>query len=235
MTLFFNLFIVGVWLYGLFALLHLAYVKSVPIRHRIVNGAADKHAVTLDDTARFIRDQDHELWPRQKHHHLNCALCGPGPLRQGMVPSDYGHPFFKKTIELQNDGYGTMQVEKVIATLPDYATMVSSKVIEDGEYTGKHTLMLDLDYPVTLVESTTTGHYHLYADRLMTWPQYRGVLRAMSAAGLIERAYYRAAVRQKATMLRPPWVKKDLAASTTNQTKKGGIRRLHRNKGSENR
>jgi len=233
MTIFFNLLIYVVWLYGLISLARLVYAKSAPLRHKVINGAADKHALQLNDTARFIRDQDHELWPRQKHHHIDCALCGPGPLRQGMVPSQYDHPFFKKTTVIQNDGYGTMQVEKVIAALPEYASMVSSKVMEHGAYTGQHTLMLDLDYPVTLVESTTTGHYHLYADRLMTWTQYRGVLRAMSAAGLIERGYYRAAVRQKATMLRPPWVKKELSAPTANKTKKGGNRLLNRNKGRE--
>jgi hypothetical protein len=208
MTVVIDIGILIVWFYGLFALSRLAYVKSTPWRHKAINHKAYREALTLNDTDRFVRDQEHEIWPDKKLDHVDCAVCGPGPLKQGMVPSRYGHPFFVKGIEERSDGYGTWKIETVKAALAENAEMVSSQVIEDGTYTGKHTLMLDLDFPVTLVESTTTGHYHLYADHLMTWRQYRGVLKAMSEAGLIEQAYYRAAVRQSATMLRPPWVKK---------------------------
>jgi hypothetical protein len=204
-----DVIIFGIWCYGLYALAQLAYVKSVPLRHRVVNHKAEHKAAQLDETARFIRDQEHELWPDAKHDHVQCAVCGPGPLRQGMVPSVYTHPFFNKRTERHNDGYGTWKVEVLKEALPEHAQMVSSKVLVDGRYSGSHTLMLDLDYPVTLMESTTTGHYHLYADIPMSWRNYRGVLKAMSKAGLIEQGYYRAALRQEATMLRPPWVKKD--------------------------
>ena len=178
---------------------------------RLVNHTASREALTLTDTDRFIRDQEHLLWPEKKLDHLNCSICGPGPLRQGMVPSGHAHPFFKTVTEKVHDGYGgSWKVERVKAALPEHATMVSSKVIKDDGYSGLHTLMLDLDFPVTLIESSTPGHHHLYADKLMTWPQYRGVLRAMTKAGLIEQGYYDAARRQQATMLRPPWVKKEV-------------------------
>jgi hypothetical protein len=58
------------------------------------------------------------------------------------------------------------------------------------------------------VQSTTAGHHHLYADVPMTWRHYKGVLKAMEAAGLIEHGYYKAALRQGFTALRPPWVEK---------------------------
>lgn len=199
-----------IWLIGAVTVLRFAYAKTTPWRHKVVNHRASREALTMADTDRFIRDQEHLLWPGKKLDHLNCPICGPGPLRQGKVPSNHDHPFFKTVIETQHDGYGgRWKVERVKSALPEHATMVSSKVIQNDHYNGLHTLMLDLDFPLTLIESSTPGHHHLYADKLMTWPQYRGVLRAMTKAGLIEQGYYDAARRQQATMLRPPWVKKD--------------------------
>jgi hypothetical protein len=208
-VLFYGIFY-GVFLFGLFSLARLAYVRSVPLRHKVVNHAAHRAAITMAATDRFIRDQEHELYPDEKHQHVNCTICGPGPLKQGMVPSKYVHPFFTKTMVEVLDGYGSWKVETLRPATAETAEMVSSKVIEPetGVYTGQHTMMLDLDFPVTLIESSTTGHHHLYADVRMSWKQYRGVLKAMRAAGLIEDGYYRAALRQGATMLRPPWVKK---------------------------
>jgi len=196
------------WCTMLVVLARFTYIKTAPLRHQVVNRAATRQAIEMLDTDRAIREQDHELWPNQKFDHVNCTICGPGPLLQGLVPSKHEHPFFSTKKEWVSDGYGSWQVERLKGTLPEYATTVSSTVLEDGRPTGKHTLMLDLDFPVTLMESTTTGHHHLYADRLMSWPQYKGVLRAMKNAGLIEKDYYKAACRQQATMLRPPWVKK---------------------------
>lgn len=201
----------AIFLYGLVSLVRLAYVKSVPIRHKVVNHSAERGAITLADTDRFIREQEHELWPDKELRHVNCTICGPGPLKQGVVPSQHDHPFFTKGMEDVSDGYGSWKVEVLRAARAEDAEMVSSKVIKDGRSTGQHTLMLDLDFPVTVVESSTTGHYHLYADVLMSWRQYSRVLKALADAEIIEQGYYRAAMRQRATMLRPPWVKKPTA------------------------
>jgi hypothetical protein len=126
-----------------------------------------------------------------------------------VVPSTFDHPFFRKKVEEGEDSYGKFRVEVLQAARPQNAKIVSSRVLQDGKATKYHTLMLDLDYPVTLMESSTAGHHHLYADHLMTWKQYKRVLEAMAKAGLIEQGYYHAALRQEATFLRPPWVKKD--------------------------
>lgn len=199
----------GIWLCGIWYLARLLYARTAPLRHQVVNHKPLQQAITLAETDRFIRDQEHELYPDEKLDHLNCAVCGPGPLLQGMVPSKFEHPFFVEYEEEHSNGYGTWKKTRVLRPRRAAdAEMVSSAVIENGKYTGMHTLMLDLDFPVTLVESTTPGHHHLYADHQMTWLEYRGMLKAMANAGLIEHGYYRAAVRQRATMLRPPWVKK---------------------------
>ena len=205
-----TVFFATVFFYGLFSLARLAYVKSVPVRHHLVNHQADRHAIELAETDRLIREQEHELWPDKKHRHVNCSVCGPGPLKQGVVPSRFEHPFFTKKMESVSDGYGSWQVETLRAALPEYAEIVSSKIIdtEHGVYTDQHSLMLDLDFPCNLIESSTPGHYHFYGDRRMGWHQYKRVLKVLWQAGVIEHGYYRAAIRQGATHLRPPWVKK---------------------------
>ena len=200
---------IGLLMMGIFSLLWLAYVKAAPLRHKAINRTETRRAIQVADTDRFIREQEHELWPdRTDLAHKNCSICGPGPLLQGVVPSKHQHPFFNKVTETVTDGYGSWKVERLKAALPAHATIVSSAVIDDERPTGKHTLMLDLDHPATLLESSTPGHYHLYVDHLMSWQQYCGVLKAMTRAGLVEQGYYRAARRQGATHLRPPWVRK---------------------------
>jgi hypothetical protein len=210
MEAFLGLFVLITSVYGTYALGRLTYVKSAPLRNHFANHTEMRKAIEVDDLDRKLQDQEHVLWPEKKFDHVNCHVCGPGPLYRGLVPSEYHHPFLRKELQHVSDGYGTWQVERVVAARAESAEMVSSQVIADGKYTGTHTLMLDLDYPVVLMPSTTAGHYHLYADVPMTWTRYKAVLKAMAAAGLIEQGYYRAALRQGSTMLRPPWVEKKL-------------------------
>jgi hypothetical protein len=76
---------------------------------------------------------------------------------------------------------------------------------------GLHRVMMDVDVRSWSVPSTTPGHVHLYFEPTVTWRQYRRILRAMSQAGLVERAYYQAACGARAGMLRLPWIKKTAA------------------------
>ena len=93
---------------------------------------------------------------------------------------------------------------------PAAAHLVSSR-IATGPHTGKHTPMVDLDIPTALLPSSTPGHHHLYLDLPMTWRAYRRLLKALWKAGAIEKSYYTAAKRDRATHLRPPWAKKQPA------------------------
>ena len=195
-----------VWLAGAAALLHLG-LRLIP---RARMQVAVHKATAVEDTARFIRDQEHELWPDKKlgHLHRSIPICGPGPLMQGKVPSAYTHPMLIKMQERYFDGYETSVRDKYAPTTPDLAQYVGSLIIDDPNHPIHHTVMLDLDYPVTLVESTSTGHYHLYIDKPVPWPQYKRLLTALWKAGLIETGYYKQARELGQTFLRPPWVKK---------------------------
>jgi hypothetical protein len=205
MTTLFSIIVVGIWCYGCFALVRSVGVHTVR-RHRQVR--SDRVAIDHLATDRMIRENEHELWPDKTFDHLNCVICGPGPLLQGQVPSKFQHPFYKMGKTWRSDGYSDWEVDVAQPSLPDSAEMVSSLIVKDDKATGNHTIMLDFDYPVTLVESSTAGHHHLYIDHVLPWAKYKRLLKALRDADLIEDGFYRASLRNHATMLRPPWVQR---------------------------
>jgi hypothetical protein len=75
--------------------------------------------------------------------------------------------------------------------------------------TAIHKPVLDIDFPATLVESSTPGHHHLYIDKELTWEQYTKLLEVMVEVGLLQRGYVDAAIARGYTTVRLPWVKKD--------------------------
>lgn len=93
--------------------------------------------------------------------------------------------------------------EKLTAASPSTANLVASRT-ESGD----HAPALDLDVPAYLVPSSTRGHTHLYINVSMPWWKYRILLKTLVWCGIIEEGYYRASVRRKMTMVRPPWVRK---------------------------
>ncbi len=67
---------------------------------------------------------------------------------------------------------------------------------------GSHAPAIDLDFPATLLESKTPGHYHLYLHKELTWLQYRKLLRCLAAVGIIEKGYLKASETRQASFLR---------------------------------
>lgn len=93
------------------------------------------------------------------------------------------------------------------------ANLVTSLVRNSSGYFGypdvlTHRPVLDLDVCHTLVESSTPGHGHLYLDIDLTWEEYAELLKALEKAGIIQTGFYDSAIRNKATAVRLPWVKK---------------------------
>lgn len=83
------------------------------------------------------------------------------------------------------------------------ANLLSSEVRTDV-----HMPVIDCDYGIQAIASTSPGHYHLYIDRELTWPQYKALLEGFYKAGLIEKRWYENAIRDKRTYVRLPHVKK---------------------------
>lgn len=124
--------------------------------------------------------------------------------------SRYVHPYYR--VDFGNDAYDDGDTEAKNAELQDRrascvldgANCVSSETILDDV----HTIMLDVDHPVRVVDSTTPGHHHLYIDVALPWPKYLALLEALAEAGVVEPGYVAASKRRGATFLRLPWVAK---------------------------
>lgn len=93
---------------------------------------------------------------------------------------------------------------------PDSGPNLASSKLSSGRY---HLPALDIDFAAQLLPSSTAGHFHLYLDGMqpLTWRQYKRLLRALARAGVIERGYYKHAVKRRMTLLRLPWITKTAA------------------------
>lgn len=88
----------------------------------------------------------------------------------------------------------------------DKANLVTSLLKEDPAFDfGQgplHAPAIDLDFPARLVPSSTEGHFHLFIDSKLTWPQYVCLLTGFLMAGLIQKRWYQAAMARGYSALR---------------------------------
>lgn len=84
-----------------------------------------------------------------------------------------------------------------------------AEIILSTDALGRHRPVLDIDFPVHVVPSSTPGHYHLYLDKPLPWPRYRRLLEALADAGIIEPGYARVSIARRYTSVRLPWIRKD--------------------------
>jgi hypothetical protein len=108
----------------------------------------------------------------------------------------------------QDSGDPDQPVSHRQADLSAAHTWSSELVDADGEKTGYHTVMLDVDHPVRVVPSSTPGHYHLYIDVPVKHEKYFDALEALVDANILERGYVEASRARGGTHVRLPWVKK---------------------------
>lgn len=99
--------------------------------------------------------------------------------------------------------------EDVSASVAD-AHVVSS--LRGGDPTGRHAVVLDIDHPAWLVESSTPGHFHLYIDVPGGIPDhnYRTLLNVLAVCGVIEEGYKEASLARGHSDVRLPWIKKPI-------------------------
>lgn len=74
----------------------------------------------------------------------------------------------------------------------------------------RHAVLLDIDYPAYLVESSTGGHYHLYLDvpNGVKHEDYMELLKVLAKCGIIEKGYADVSIARGHSDLRLPWVSK---------------------------
>lgn len=104
-----------------------------------------------------------------------------------------------------NDHEGVTDIER--ANLITSIVKAGGLARLGGEF-ATHKVVIDVDLPCRLVESSTPGHYHLFIDHAMTWPAYVELLNALTAAGIVEPGYLAAALQRGHTAVRLPWVRK---------------------------
>ena len=88
----------------------------------------------------------------------------------------------------------------------------------EGSFPYQHRPILDIDFPVVVLPSSTEGHHHLYLDKKMSWTNYAKLLKVLAEVGIIEEGYHKASIARQHTSVRLPWVKK---AETAHLTKIG--------------
>ena len=79
--------------------------------------------------------------------------------------------------------------------------------------TNLHRPVLDIDFQLFTVPSSTPGHFHLYLDKPMSWPKYKRLIDALADAGIIEGGYASVSIDRKYTSVRLPWVTKKSQAT----------------------
>lgn len=119
-----------------------------------------------------------------------------------VVPSTLQHKLMRSTEPLDGREYGSPQDLVGAETLT--ANLVSS-ALEGNHW---HAPVLDIDFPVSVVPSSTPGHFHLYIDAPMGWEVYRTLLEALRDAGILQWGFVENSIIQKQSSLRVPWVRK---------------------------
>lgn len=118
------------------------------------------------------------------------------------------------------DSSSDMPMDKIRPTVagPEDADLITSEVIHPsgGLVAGTHKPVLDIDFPVKVVPSSTEGHFHLFIDREMDWDTYVDLLVALQDAGILEEGYVHASIDRGFTGVRPPWSKKPTELTCAN-------------------
>jgi len=100
--------------------------------------------------------------------------------------------------------YGATKSEVVVG-LDEDPDIITSRMLDRDD---SHRVVLDIDFPAILLESTTPGHHHLYIDKAMPWDHYERLLTVMAEVGLLEDGYVAACKERGFSAVRLPWVKK---------------------------
>lgn len=69
---------------------------------------------------------------------------------------------------------------------------------------GLHCPVIYLDFQAVCLPSKTSGNYHLYINRSMTWGQYKKLLDGFLGAGLIQKKWYDDAMKDKRSYVSMP-------------------------------
>lgn len=95
------------------------------------------------------------------------------------------------------------------------APVEESNLISSITADGKQLPILDLDFAHAVVESSTSGHHHLYLDIKMAKWKWALLMLALWNAGVVELGYVVWSLRRGGNFVRRPGVQKRPGAETT--------------------
>ena len=91
----------------------------------------------------------------------------------------------------------------------EQANLLTSMCNRHDPFCPMHKVVIDLDHPAQLIESSTPGHHHLIIDHEIPWSAYVRLLEAMVECGLVEPGYLGSSIDRGYTAVRLPWIKKN--------------------------
>lgn len=101
---------------------------------------------------------------------------------------------------------GTFGAIPIIRTAELNESNVVTSRLRDTDH---HKVVIDLDMDAALIPSSTPGNHHLIVAKTLPWAEYQDLLKALYAAGLIQKGYFEASVNRGASVIRTPWTKKE--------------------------
>lgn len=106
-----------------------------------------------------------------------------------------------------------LEEANVMTSLVDLQAITGTPIPPASKTTGQdvvlHRPVIDIDHRVTVVESSTAGHSHLYIDLMLPWADLVKLLEVMAEIGLVEPGYVSASKARGYTAVRLPWVSKN--------------------------
>lgn len=72
----------------------------------------------------------------------------------------------------------------------------------------EHKPVIDIDVRLSVIPSSTRGHFHLYINHPVEWDAYCNLLDALVECWIVEEGYARTSKSRGYTAVRLPWVRK---------------------------
>ncbi len=140
--------------------------------------------------------------PSPLHGEVEGSIPSPGTVDNqtgDFILASLPRMFVKADID-QKPKPGEYPTELGVITSEEEANLVSSKLTY--EHMNLHAPALDVDHKVECYESSTPGHYHILIDVPMRWWKYKMLMWWMYKCGILEKGYYKASAKKKASYLR---------------------------------
>jgi hypothetical protein len=170
-------------------------------------GLVNEHAPMREQFRQELREATDLIY---QHKTFAIDLGAAGTQHGPPGPDTYGEDDTRERIEMPVGPLANGVSSEVVPWRPKFSW---PDMIPESEVPPQHTLMLDIDMPVRVLDSSTTGHHHLVIDRLMPWADVEKVLDVLVQVGIVEPGYAAASKARKATFLRTPWTNKDGSVS----------------------